>query len=172
MSEILSITLMLLLIITVFIVFSKNLVISTILMCTFSSLVTLIYLIMNAPDVAITEASVGAGLSTVLTFAALSSIKNYNTHSSNNFIVLFFMLLFAICLSYCMCQLPNFGDYNAPIHQHVAPYYIENTEEIIGIPNVVTAVLASFRGYDTFIETIVVFTAALCVTLILKKEND
>jgi len=71
-----------------------------------------------------------------------------------------------------MYELPNFSDHEAPIHQHVAPYYMENTEKVIGIPNVVTAILASFRGYDTFGETVVVFTAALCITLILKKEND
>ncbi len=66
------------------------------------------------------------------------------------------MLFLAVCLSYFM----------------IAPYYVENTEKATGIPNIVTAVLASFRGYDTFGETIVVFTAALCITLILKEEKD
>jgi multicomponent Na+:H+ antiporter subunit B len=129
---------------------------------------------MNAPDVAITEASVGAGLSTIFTLAALSLIKNHKVNLSHNSITLFFMLFLAVCLSYFMIQLPDFGSNNAPIHLHVAPYYVENTEKATGIPNIVTAVLASFRGYDTFGETIVVFTAALCITLILKeeKEND
>jgi multicomponent Na+:H+ antiporter subunit B len=54
---------------------------------------------------------------------------------------------------------------------HVAPYYVENTEKVAGIPNIVTAILASFRGYDTFGETIVVFTAALCITLTVKEEE-
>ncbi len=67
MLEILNITLLLLLlIVAIFIVLSNHLVTSGVLMCAFSSLIALIYLIMNAPDVAITEASVGAGLSTVL----------------------------------------------------------------------------------------------------------
>jgi multicomponent Na+:H+ antiporter subunit B len=70
-----------------------------------------------------------------------------------------------------MCELPSFGDPDAPIHQHIAPYYMETTEKAIDIPNVVTAILASFRGYDTFGETIVVFTAALCISLILKEES-
>ncbi len=72
-----------------------------------------------------------------------------------------------------MYDLPSFGDHNAYIHQHIAPYYIEQTQEAINIPNVVTAILASFRGYDTFGETLVVFTAAPSITLILqKRKND
>ncbi|MGL9726437.1 MAG: DUF4040 domain-containing protein [Wolbachia sp.] len=175
MLEILNVTLLLLLLtVTVFIVLSKCLVVSGVLMCAFSSLIAHIYLIMNAPDVAITEASVGAGLSTVFTFAALSLIKNHKVNLSHNPIILFFMLFFTVCLSYFVIQLPDFGSHDAPIHMHVAPYYIENTEKATGIPNIVTAILASFRSYDTLGETIVVFTAALCITLILKedKEND
>ncbi|OJH31588.1 Na(+)/H(+) antiporter subunit A [Wolbachia endosymbiont of Armadillidium vulgare] len=173
MLEILNLILLLLLLtVTIFIVLSKHLVVSAVLMCVFSSLIALIYLIMNAPDVAITEASVGAGLSTVFTFAALSLIKNHEVNLSHSPITLFFMLVLTACLSYFMIQLPGFGSHDAPVHLHVAPYYIENTEKATGIANIVTAVLASFRGYDTFGETIVVFTAALCVILKEEKEGD
>ncbi|MCA4774457.1 DUF4040 domain-containing protein [Wolbachia endosymbiont of Mansonella perstans] len=175
MLEILNVTLLfLLLTVTVFIVLSKHLVVSGILMCAFSSLIALIYLIMNAPDVAITEASVGAGLSTVFMFAALSLIKKHKVNLSHNPITLFSILFLTVFLSHFITQLPDFGSHDAPIHLHVAPYYIENTEKVAGIPNIVTAILASFRGYDTFGETIVVFTAALCIKLTLKeeKEND
>nr|WP_246209581.1 DUF4040 domain-containing protein [Wolbachia endosymbiont of Atemnus politus] len=119
-------------------------------MCTFSSLIALMYLIMNAPDVAITEASVGAGLSTVFTFAALCLIKNHKVNLSHNPITLLSMLFLAVCLSYFMIQLPDFGSHDAPIHLHVAPYYVENTVKVVGIPNIVTTILASFRGFDTF----------------------
>lgn len=163
--------LFLLLMVTICIVFSRNLVTSAILMYAFSSLIALIYLVMNVPDVAITEASVGAGLSTVFMFAALSLIKNHKTSSSHSPVMFTLVLFLAICLSYFMCKLPSFGDSDAPIHQHIAPYYIETIEKDIDIPNVVTAILASFRGYDTFGETIVVFTAALCISLILKEES-
>lgn len=171
MIEILNLILLLLLLtVTVFIVLSKHLVVSAVLMCVFSSLISLMYLIMNAPDVAITEASVGAGLSTIFTFAALSLVKNYKANLSHSPTTLFFMLFLTACLSYFMIQLPDFGSHNAPVHLHVAPYYVESTEKAIGIPNIVTAILASFRGYDTFGETIVVFTAALCIMLILEEK--
>ncbi|WFW29725.1 MAG: DUF4040 domain-containing protein [Wolbachia endosymbiont of Menacanthus eurysternus] len=173
MLEILNAALLfLLLVVTVSIIFSKHLIASGILMCVFSSLVTLLYLIMNAPDVALTEASVGAGLSTVFMFAALSLIREHKVNLSCNPVILCFVLLLIVFLSYFIIELPNFGSYSAPIHWHVAPFYIENTKRAVGISNVVTAILASFRGYDTFGETIVIFTAALCVTLILKKEKE
>ncbi|OEY86638.1 cation:proton antiporter [Wolbachia pipientis] len=173
MFEILNLVLLsLLFIVALSIAFSKNLVNIAILMCTFSSLMAVIYLNMNAPDVAITEASVGAGLSTIFTFAALSLIKNHKTNSSHSFTIFCLMLIFATFLSYFIYKLPEFGNYGAPIHHHVAPYYINNTAIVAGIPNIVTVILASFRGYDTFVETIVIFTAALCTSLILKGERD
>jgi multicomponent Na+:H+ antiporter subunit B len=50
----------------------------------------------------------------------------------------------------------------------VAPYYIEKTPEEIGVPNVITAVLASYRGFDTLGETTVIFTAGLSVIMLLR----
>ena len=74
-------------------------------------------------------------------------------------------------------DLPIIGDPMSPIHQHVAPYYISNTKTDMGIPNLVTGVLASYRGYDTLGETVVIFTAGLGVFLLLgdrssEKKND
>ncbi len=63
--------------------------------------------------------------------------------------------------------MPHYGDPAAPIHHHVAPEYIVGSKTQIDIPNIVTAVLASYRGYDTFGETTVVFTAAVGAMLLL-----
>ena len=59
------------------------------------------------------------------------------------------------------------GAHDAPVHQHVAPWYLDKTREFIDIPNVVTAVLGSFRGYDTLGEVLVVFTAGIGVLFLL-----
>lgn len=94
MLEILNLILLLLLLtVTVFIVLSKHLVVSAVLMCVFSALIALMCLIMNAPDVSITEASVGAGLSTVFTFAALSLVKNHKANLSHSPATLFLCYL-------------------------------------------------------------------------------
>ena len=56
-------------------------------------------------------------------------------------------------------------DPEAPIHQYLAPHYIDFAKERTGVPNIVTAVLASYRGYDTLGETTVIFAAGVGVLL-------
>jgi len=70
-------------------------------------------------------------------------------------------------LIYGTLDMPNFGSPDAPVHTHVGPDYIERSPKDIGVPNMVTAVLASYRGFDTLGEVAVVFTAGIGVLLIL-----
>ena len=77
------------------------------------------------------------------------------------------LLALAAILVYGTLDLPPFGDPSDPIHHHVADRYLEESEHEIGVPNVVTSVLASYRGYDTLGETTVVFTAAVGVMILL-----
>jgi hypothetical protein len=66
--------------------------------------------------------------------------------------------------------MPPFGSPDNPIHHHVADHYLEESyEEMGGIPNVVTSVLAAYRGYDTMGETTVIFTALVGVLLLLAR---
>jgi multicomponent Na+:H+ antiporter subunit B len=74
-------------------------------------------------------------------------------------------------LVYGTYGLPPFADPQAPIHQHVAPRYLNDGPKETGIPNVVTAVLASYRGYDTLGETTVVFTAGIGVIALLRRRR-
>ena len=64
-------------------------------------------------------------------------------------------------------DLPAVGDPNAPAQLHVSPRYLVESDKVLHIPNVVTTVLASYRGFDTLGETIVVFTAGLGVFILL-----
>ena len=75
-------------------------------------------------------------------------------------------------LIWCSYDLPEIGLVSSPIHQHIVPDYILGSRDDIGIPNIVTSVLASYRGYDTFGETIVVFTAGVAVLALLKNNKD
>ena len=68
-------------------------------------------------------------------------------------------------------DLPDRGDPNAPANLHVSPEYIERTEEDIGIENVVSAVLADYRSYDTLGETVVIFTAGMAVLAVLARRE-
>ncbi len=62
---------------------------------------------------------------------------------------------------------PRFGDPNAPASTRVSPRYIEKAEEEAGAPNMVTAVLADYRSYDTLGETVVIFTAGMACLIVL-----
>jgi len=63
--------------------------------------------------------------------------------------------------------MPVYGDPNSPANAYVGMDYITSTPNDIAIPNVVTAVLASYRGFDTFGEVVVIFAAGLGVMLLL-----
>ncbi len=124
--------------------------------------------VLDQPDVAFTEASVGAGISTVLilvTLALTTSEEKEPEHTP--LLPLLVVLVTGAALIYGTLDMPSLGDPNAPTNLHVAPRYIEEQSQEIGIPNLVTAVLASYRGYDTLGETTVIFTAGIGVLILL-----
>ena len=148
---------------------ARDLLVSAVLLGIFSLLMALTYLLLDAPDVALTEAAVGAGISTVLFLLALSFVprREKSPRSAHSMQALFVVAIMGLTLCYAVEGLPSFGDPNAPIHQHVAPYYLEQTKNDIAIPNVVTAILASYRSYDTLGETAVIFTAGIGLCALL-----
>lgn len=188
-----SVLLLFLLIISFAILFASNFIFEVIYLSTFSLIMALLYLVMKAPDVAITEAAVGACITTLLllwTEAIInsqkqteqrSSIKAKITASTNikdregrlaKFTALIVISATAGALFYCLPELPQYGSFNAPANNEVYKYYLENTESKFGFPNVVTAILAGFRGYDTLGETFVIFTAAISILFLLKNIKD
>ena len=127
-----------------------------------------LFVVLDAVDVAFTEAAVGAGITTVLYLSALGITGKHQTLvRKNHLIAIFVVLVTGAGLIYSTADMPAFGDPNAPAHTHVAPRYIEQSGEEIGIPNMVTSVLASYRGFDTLGEITVVFTALIAVLLLL-----
>jgi multicomponent Na+:H+ antiporter subunit B len=127
-----------------------------------------LYVSLDAVDVAFTEAAVGAGLSTVLMLTTLAVTDRYeNPARYNPSLGLLAATITGAAFVFGTIDIPHFGAPNAPIHQHVAPHYIDKTLEEVGVPNIVTAVLASYRGYDTLGETTVIFTAGIGVLALL-----
>jgi multicomponent Na+:H+ antiporter subunit B len=79
--------------------------------------------------------------------------------------------LFGAVLLYCSLEFPLWGDPSSPASRHVSPHYIEATVSETAVPNIVTSVLADYRGYDTMFETIVIFTAGLACLLLLRTTT-
>lgn len=135
----------------------------------YSLLSASLFMVLDAVDVAFTEASVGAGVATVFMLGtlALTTSREKTPAAHKPLLPLLAVLVTGAALIYGTFDIPHYGDPGNPIHQHVAPRYLEDSAEEIGIPNVVSSVLASYRGYDTLGETTVVFTAAIGVLLLI-----
>jgi multicomponent Na+:H+ antiporter subunit B len=131
-------------------------------------------LLLDAPDVAFTEAAVGAGISTVLMLGTLALTGRSQVRTTQLPIMpLIIVVITGAALVYGTLDMPNYGDPDAPIHVYPSPSYVEKSQpDMHGLPNIVTAILASYRGYDTLGETAVIFTAGVAVLLILRKGHD
>ena len=127
------------------------------------------FVAMDAVDVAFTEAAVGAGISTALMLGAmLLTVRTAKTEMSlTRLAPLFVVLATGAMLVYASIDLPALGDPNAPANAYVGAEYLQRNMSDTGIQNVVTSVLASYRGFDTLGETAVVFAAGLAVVMLL-----
>lgn len=171
MIELVDVALLLLLSVTALaIIRQQNLFAAVMMAGIYSVLSAGLFVVMDAVDVAFTEAAVGAGISTVLMLGTLALVGHREHKPKHRPILpLLVVTLTGGVLVYGTLDMPPFGDPANPIHHHVAPHYLEESEHEIGIPNVVTSVLASYRGYDTMGETTVIFAAAVGVLLLLAR---
>ena len=140
----------------------------------FSLLSAGLFVVMDAPDVAFTEAAVGAGISTVLMLTTLTLVKKPQRpfyreapRTHHPWLPLVVVALTGAALVYGTWDIPGFGSPDAPAQTHVALYYIDHALGETGVPNIVTSVLASYRGFDTLGEVTVIFTAAVAVMLLI-----
>ena len=167
---------------------SRDLLATAMLSGIFSLLGACWMLFLDAPDVAFTEAAVGAGISTVLVIATLCVLPRKEKPGSESPLALVVVLLTGGVLVYGTVDMPSYGDPASPAARSpITEAYLYSAEHppeehgeviahpedpelapyAVGIPNTVTTVLASFRGYDTMGETAVIFTAGLGVVMIL-----
>lgn len=138
----------------------------------YSLLCASLFLDLDAVDVAFTEASVGAGISTLLFLASLKLVGRYEKRTRYRpMLALGVVLATGTLLIYGTLDMPHVGSPDNPVHQHVAPRYLEESMGEVGVPNVVTSILASYRGFDTLGEILVVFTAGIGVTSLLRVSR-
>jgi multicomponent Na+:H+ antiporter subunit B len=151
----------------------KDLLGSAVMFGAYSFLMCLLWTEMGAVDVAFTEASVGAGVSTILFFAIVHrSSRQVKPRSRGRWFYkgLGFSAatMMGGLLLYAGSDFPAWGDPQAPASSHVSPYYLLNSLTDTSVPNVVTSVLADYRGFDTMFETAVILTAGLAVLIVLR----
>ncbi|MBT8450089.1 MAG: DUF4040 domain-containing protein, partial [Gammaproteobacteria bacterium] len=129
------------------IVRAENLFVAVMLTSIFSLLMAANFFILDAADVALTEAAIGAGVTTVIFLGALSlTAEREKKVDISRGLAIIVVVATALVLIYATFDKPRLGDPEAPVHQHVAPWYLNETPNLMGIPNVVTSVLGSFRA--------------------------
>ena len=148
---------------------TRRMLAAVILMGVYSLVSGIWLMVMDAPDVAFTEAVVGAGVSTIILLGAILLARGEAAKVDRRRLVLPGILatLVGAVLVYAALGLPDFGDPTSPANAYVGRVYLAGAGNDTGIPNVVTAVLASYRGFDTLGETVVIFAAAIGVAIML-----
>ena len=157
-----------------FIAREKDIKLSILWLALFSTLSCIIYLIMDAPDVAMTEAALGSCITTVI-FLKLAKICEGPIIDSAHYTKLAGVIVsasFGAVLIYAGQDLSAYGSGGTAVQAGVQEYYNANTYNDIGIPSFVAAILASYRGYDTLGETFVIFIAGLCVVMIMNTNKS
>lgn len=154
--------------VAVAVVVTRDLFASVMLFAIYSLLSAALFVVLDAGDVALTEAAVGAGISTILLLAVLTLTRRHeHAVKAINWRALAVVGVTGVCLLWAVSDLPEFGNADNPVQTHVAPYYVSQTYADMGIPNMVAAVLAGYRSIDTFGEVVVIFTAGLGVFALL-----
>ena len=148
----------------------RNLFAAAMLTGIYSLICASLFVCLDAVDVAFTEAAVGAGIATIL-FLGTLSLTGFEEKTAVKISIpgLFIVLITGGLLIYGLQDMPVFGDPNAPVQAYLAGKYITDSATEIGVPNLVTSVLASYRGYDTFGETTVIYTAGIGVLILLGR---
>ena len=163
----------LLAIVTVAIIRQRSLFGVVVLASIYSFLMASVMIVLDAVDVAMTEAAVGAGVSTVVLIGTLYLTGSTEMRPVRPMALpLFIAAATAAILVWGTWGLPAFGIPDAPIHTHVAPYYLDISVPKLGVPNVVTTVLADFRSFDTLGETTVIFTAGIGIMMLLHGRRS
>ncbi|CQH51648.1 Mrp-type sodium/proton antiporter system subunit B1 [Halobacterium hubeiense] len=141
---------------------------------TYSLGIAVVWVVLQAPDVGLTEAAVGAGVTTVLFLLTIAkTVRPSGDRLLERLDVpaLAVAVLFVAVLATTLTDLPAIGDPdNVVITSEVTTYYLENAYKEAGVKNAVTAVLAAYRGFDTLGEAVVVYSAGVGLLVVLKKE--
>jgi len=197
MPDFLLINLILLLMVTltgIAAVRARNLLGATMLMSIYSFLMALVWTNMDSIDVAFTEAAVGAGVSTVLLIGALVHVGSEEKPTKSiHWPAMIATVATAAALLYGTVDMPRFGDAHSPANANpVSVGYIQQDVDKVPdasghhaqrprphgdyfhghVPNFVTAVIVSYRAYDTMYETTVIFLAGMSMILFLRRRKD
>jgi len=151
----------------------RDLLGSVAVLAAYSLFVALLFAGMAAPDVALVEVVIGAGVTGLLLVGAILLTARGDDASeggTSRWVPGVLVAGFLALMLFGSVDLPDYADPEAPGHQRISPDYIEGSLDDTETPNVVTSVLADYRSFDTLGETLVIITAGLACLVILLRE--
>lgn len=174
--------------------FSKNLLVSVLIFMSYSLIMSILWVLLESPDLAVTEAAVGAGVTSVLFFMTLKKInaigmehkqeqddttkeinarwgiKRFDHYYKIAAVLLGVAIIAALVVN--VSHLPAFGEVDNPYNNEVSERYLEKGLEETGAVNAVTGMILDYRAFDTFGESCVLFIAATCVLVLLRDDKS
>jgi len=129
---------------------------------------SIVFLILKAPDVAITQLVVEILCLIILIRATLKKDLPFSASGRwflNTSITLGFIGLFLFVAYKAIKELPEFGQ---PIMK-VAAIYLKEGLANTGASNIVSSVILDYRAYDTLGEATVLFTAVIGVLALVRR---
>lgn len=170
--------------------FSKNLLNSVIIFMGYSLVMSVIWMILESPDLAITEAAVGAGITSILFFVTLNRIHSMFKNTADKIanpdeelkpvkrfkklyvsIAVLFTIFFSTVMVITVSNSPKTGELSNPANNEVAEKYIVDGLEETGATNIVAGMILDYRAFDTLGESHVLFVAAITVTILLRLDQ-
>jgi multicomponent Na+:H+ antiporter subunit B len=163
----------------------RNIIQSLIISGVISAIAVFIYLLLAAPDLAITEAVIGIGANSIIFILALFVIKKMK---SNNYSKIFLIDINAskkMILSYLLCItiiaifmyiisiIPNnsllsyYGN-----NTDMKTFYITNSYKDFGFESIVTSIVVGYRGFDTLLENLVILCGGIGFVASLSDLNN
>ena len=174
--------------------FTRNLLVSVVVFMSYSLVMCMVWVLLESPDLAITEAAVGAGVTSVLFFVTLKRIKAMGKEAKEEqdettqeinirpgvkrfdhyykiaAVVLGCAIIFALFST--VTHIPEFGNVDNPYNNEVSERYLERGLAETGAVNAVTGMILDYRAFDTFGESCVLFIAAACVLVLLRDDKS
>jgi len=153
----------------------SELVSATFLLGAFSFFAAILWSLLQSADVSFTEAMVGVGASTIFFLLALFRTRHHAASPVFSYRVLPAVLLtglLALLFLWGSVDLPLLGDAASAPNSYLSPYFLLHTLHDTATPNAVTAVVTDYRGFDTLIESAVIFTAGTACLLIMRSRHD
>ncbi|HEY5132128.1 MAG TPA: hydrogen gas-evolving membrane-bound hydrogenase subunit E [Candidatus Krumholzibacteriaceae bacterium] len=149
---------------------TKNMLSSVISCGIVGAAVSVAFLMLGAPDIAITQVVVEVLILVILIRATITIDNTAIEVHWDTFAVVSSLIFFGLFLVFAFLAVQDLPRFGHPIMK-VSQQYLETALQKTGAANVVSSVVLDFRGFDTLGEASVLFVSILGAFVILRRHG-